>query len=211
MTYNPGVPTGSIPLNQDYLNLQNNFTAADDIFGVNHIKFSNATAQKGYHTAIALVPQSPIPPAIVGYGQLYCRTLNDLYSTDQTLYYKTGGDLVTQLTRNFQPDASSNQGYTFLPGGLVFQWGFVNGTKQADLHFDPGDNGIVTFNVSNINFASTCFAVWAQPMYTSTGVPASTSASIIAIDRGFTNTAFSWKIVGSGGSYTRFFWFAIGR
>ena len=79
-TYNPGVPTGTIPLNEDYINLQNNFTALDNYFGVDHIPFSNGTAVSGYHVDIHLNPISttttnapnnvpPVVPAtVVGFG-----------------------------------------------------------------------------------------------------------------------------------------------
>ena len=36
MSYQPGIPTGFIGLNEDYLNIQNNFTELNTQFSVDH-------------------------------------------------------------------------------------------------------------------------------------------------------------------------------
>ena len=140
MTYDPNVPTGVVPLNIDYQNLQNNFQALDTVFAVDHVTYSNATPQRGYHTSIHMNPVSSggpvVPPAATpNYGQIFSESVNDNFSTDTTLYFLTGGNKLIQLTRNVQPSAAIN-GYTFFPGGIIFQWGRVT---------NPGSGGSVTF------------------------------------------------------------------
>ncbi len=138
MTYQPGIPTGSVPLNQDYVNLQTNFGQLNTQFLVDHVPLTSTsgTPPNGYHTKIHMVPPSTpssnppsnYPPngytATAGYGQVFAPTTNDGINTDQTLFFLTGGNRLLQLTRNFVPVASAN-GYTFLPGGLILQWGTV--------------------------------------------------------------------------------------
>jgi hypothetical protein len=150
MAYQPGIPTGSVPLNQDFLNIQGNFGSLNTQFNVDHVPLTDTsgTPPNGYHTFVHLVPFSttvtnfpnnqPVvaPAATPGYGQLFGATINDGKSTDSALYYKSGGGLLTQLTRNIQPVATDN-GYTFLPGGLIFQWGFTNNITNG---------AVITFN-----------------------------------------------------------------
>lgn len=132
--YQPGIPTGTVDLDIDYLNIQNNFRQLDISFGVDHVTFSSQTAQNGYHTNIHFNPVSTtttnppnnqpaiIPPTTPGYGQLFTAQVNDGINADDTLYFLSGLGNLSQLTRNFQP-VIANNGYTYLPGGLIYQYG----------------------------------------------------------------------------------------
>lgn len=229
-SFQPGIPTGFLNLDVDYKNIQDNFQQLDTTFGVGHTTYSNNTAQNGYHTNIQMIPNSntttnppnnqPViaPAAIAGYGQLFSAEINDGINVDEALYWLSGGNKLTQLTRNFTPviNASGSRGVTFLPGGYIFQWGFQRGTHGGgNQTFNPGDTGTITFsaNTPNIAFPNNFFTAWTQMDYDSgIGVPASTSAFIISIDNGTQDKLhFDWAASGSGGSYTRFFWFALGN
>ena len=65
--YLPGIPTGTVQLDQDYLNLQHNFTQLDTTYGVDHYKFSDGTPNNGFHdkvtTPIIVGAAHPLPPA----------------------------------------------------------------------------------------------------------------------------------------------------
>jgi len=202
MTYQPGVPTGSIPLNQDYLNIENNFTQLDAQWRVDHTPLTSTSGNppNGYHTSIHLVPQTnPIP--VTGYGQVYNQTLNDGINTDQTLFFLTGNGLNLQLTRNFLPVNNVN-GYTFLPGGLIMQWGRENGP------FVGGSNGVVTFTQA---FPKNCFGVWMNLQYDSSP-PSSSGVGTIIYDQSLLSpTSFKWFLLTNSSKYTRFFWVAIGK
>src|SRR5882757_6313099 len=115
-SYQPGIPTGSVPLNQDYLNIQGNFTSLNTSFSVDHSPLTTATSPpNGYHTFVHLVPFSntvtnpttnqPVvaPSPNTGYGQLFGAQINDGLATDTALYHLTGGGLLQQLTRNIAP------------------------------------------------------------------------------------------------------------
>ena len=134
--YDPNVPTGIVPLNQDYKNLQGNFSKADTSFGTDHVAFSINTNRNGYHKVIHLVPFSttgsnppnnyPVtPPATINtIGQLFGAGTNDGINTDIALMYLSGNGNLIQMTRNFVPTSAQN-GATFLPGGLILQWGLT--------------------------------------------------------------------------------------
>jgi hypothetical protein len=151
MSYQPGIPTGTVPLNQDYLNIQGNFTTLNNLYSVDHIPLNNnvGTPPDGYHKAIHLVPQAP-PVAVSGYGEIYTQTLNDGTAVGQQLWYQfINGSSVTiniPLTRNFQP-INTTIGASFLPGGIIIQWG--SGTYS--------DGSVVTFAPA----MASCFSVTA--------------------------------------------------
>lgn len=141
MAYQPGIPTGSVPLNQDYLNIQGNFTSLNTQFNEDHVPLTSTSGNppNGYHTTIHLVPPSTtatnppnnfpptLPAATVGFGQLNCPQTNDGVGVDTQLYFQSGGGFLTQMTRNIQP-LNASQGYTFLPGGFIMQWNTVTFT-----------------------------------------------------------------------------------
>jgi len=188
MTYNPGVPTGSIPLNQDYLNLQANFTQINSQFLIDHVPLTSTSGipPNGYHKAIHLVPVSTTasnPPnnqpingytATPGYGQIFDATINDGINTDQALFFLTGANRLMQLTRNFVPVASAN-GYTYLAGGLILQWG----------NFNPNISTVVTFPIA---FPANVFNIQL------TGSASNNSTFRNGVATGtLTNTGFTWQ------------------
>lgn len=203
--YQPGIPTGRVNLDVDYQNLQDNFQQLDTTFGQNHTKVSDTSSQNGYHTNIQFIPQSPTPPPVAGFGQLFTETINDGYSSDEALFYLSGGGNNTLLTRNFLPLMGPN-GYTFAPGQLVIQWGIVDNGGNS---FVDGQFGTVTFATANKDFQNACFGVLPTPMNTGiASVP--TEAGIIIIDKSLiTTTSFRWNFVG-GSRYRSFFWVALG-
>jgi hypothetical protein len=160
MTYNPLVPTGFIPLNQDYANVQANFNQINNQWLVDHVPLTttSGTPPNGYHLNVHLVTYSSTvsnPPnnqpvaqptatpgigGAPGYGQLWNAQINDGINPDETLYFLTGGNRNMQLTRNFVPTAEA-KGATFLPGGIIMNWGF-------DSVGGSGGNKIVTLQQS---------------------------------------------------------------
>lgn len=117
--YNPLIPTGLINLDQDYINIKNNFQQADTTFGQNHFKFSDQTANNGKHSFAQFPNRALIPPGLV--------------NGDETIYSKAGvnpvqGELF--FTRGASsveipmtgPFLKGTTGYAFLFGGLLLQW-----------------------------------------------------------------------------------------
>lgn len=215
-TYQPGIPTGTVNLDQDYLNIQGNFQQLDTSFGVDHLPFSNNSAQNGYHASIHYNPVSTIvtnppsnyplshaaippslPPVTPGFGQLFSAQVNDKYDTDEALFWMTGGDKLIQLTSNIIPKIQAN-GYTFLPGGLIIQWGVVAGSNASSTP--------VLFATANKNFATACFGVWIMPVRSSTNPGDDFATSAFSVS----TTGFTIGNIG-GHTMQRWYWIAIGQ
>lgn len=153
MSYQPNIPTGPENLDNDYLNLRQNFQALDTVYKIDHVALTSSSGTKGYHKLVHLVNYaSGDPAAAASTGILYCKTVDDGYSTDTQLYFKTKNDLKLILTNNFLPLASQN-GYTFLPGGLLLQWGrIVTGASNNQKKVDVTFTGISLKAFPNNNF-----------------------------------------------------------
>lgn len=209
-TYQPGIPTGLVNLDVDYQNIQNNFQQLDTSFGVDHVTFSSQTAQNGYHTSIHLNPVSttatnppnnqPVitPVATAGYGQLFSASINDGINTDTALYFLTGGNRLMQLTRNFAPiTTSTTNGATFLPGGMIMQWGLVTVTGTLAINYAvPLSAPAYSIQLTQFNSGASSIREFLQVFATS-----SSSFTIRVID---TNGTVS-------GSPQSIYWIAIGK
>ena len=134
--YQPGIPTGTVDLDVDYQNLQNNFEQINTTYQVDHVPLTDNTSINGYHEPIHFNPPSTTatnmpnnyPPngivATPGYGQIFSPQVNDGINIDQALYFLSGGNRLMQLTSNFVP-ANALNGTSYLPGGIIINWGNI--------------------------------------------------------------------------------------
>lgn len=208
MTFNPLVPTGLLNLDVDYANLQQNFQASDNSFGVDHKKFSDATAQNGYHTNIhmvpfALSPGTSYPTPTGGYGQIFSNQTNAV-NVDEALFFLSGGGVTTQITGNFAPVRSSN-GYTSINGGLILQWGGVTPLFKT--------NAVTYASSGNIAFPNNTLFVVMNLISKVGGTTSDHTISLVA--NSSTATGFTANYSGGGSSpstdpYLGFTWVAIG-
>lgn len=218
-TYQPNIPSGTVPLDQDYLNLKGNFQQLNIAYGVDHIPFSDTTGvppagDSGKHMLIHMLPISkivgpnpnypPTPPLNVGCGEWYTTQSNDGNSADEMLWYQSGGGRVTQFSSNFQPKIGSN-GATYLPGGLMMIWATVNSTSSGTVTISAP----ASFGPPNpIIFPHNCFSVFTQPFTTGAIVPGGTATVDVRIT---TKSTFQWAFITSSSNYSGFFWMALGN
>lgn len=200
--YQPNIPTGTVPLDQDYLNVQGNFQQLDTSFGVDHFPFSNTTGNNGYHGAVHLSQQSVVPTPVSTSGEIYSKIATQIIS-DTALFYQTGTGINVQMTMNVLPLAGAN-GYTFLPGGLLMQWGVVT------LGGGSNQSGTVTFATSNIAFPTNVLNI-SLTLQSNTGNSSDNTLSV-SVTSAPTGTGFNWKYNGTGSTnFPAFYWMAIGH
>jgi hypothetical protein len=194
-TFTPGYPPDGSSLGQTKSTIRNNLDGTFQTVAVDHIDNNGQPGAQpaGYHKVVHMVPQGGNPVAVAGYGQLFSKTINS-FTTDQALFWETGTGLIQQLTVNLTPLAASN-GYTFLPGGLILQWGVKS---------SPGSSGTITFATSNISFPNNCFNVSITQRRDS-----SSSTQGMYLNGAPSATQFSYN--GSSSSDTALYWWAIGN
>lgn len=61
MVYKPGIPQPLDMQDDSQVDMKNNFTQLDDTFDVDHVKFSDTTADNGRHKTVTFVQQSSAP------------------------------------------------------------------------------------------------------------------------------------------------------
>ena len=205
-SYNQNIPDGPNNPSADQPLMKINTNSIFNIIAVDHIGFNSTPG--GYHNIIHFNDQgATTPPQVLGVGQLFTKTVG----SDQELFYESGNAVVTQLTGASPPSPGTN-GYVYLSGGILLQWGIVNGTHGSDNHFSGGDTGTVTFSTSNIAFPNNCFGVTANALDDLSIGSKPTSNNNIVIDRStLSKTKFDWLFVTNSSQYFRFFWMAIGN
>jgi hypothetical protein len=195
-TYTPGYPPDGSSLGQTKATIRNNLDGTFLTLAVDHINNNGAPGSRpaGYHNVIHMVPQGSNPAPVTGYGQLFSKSINSVI-TDDALFWETGTGLIQQLTSNVVPLPATN-GYTFLPGGILIQWGLVNA---------PTFTGTVTFNIP---FPANVFNVQTTLVAKAGGTSASNT--VAPISGTITQSGFQYNFTGSS-SYVAFYWFAIGN
>lgn len=74
--YQPGIPTGTVQLDLDYLNIQGNFEQANIVYGTDHYPFNNATPNQGFHNVVTTPvfvdnPATGLPPVTTTNPKFY--------------------------------------------------------------------------------------------------------------------------------------------
>jgi hypothetical protein len=218
--YNQNVPTGVVPLNEDYLNLQGNFQQLNIAYGFDHVPLTDTsglppTGISGCHTIIHEVTQTNVN-TLAGLNQIFSGKPGNLIvngvttpnvpfssvpaNNDTQLYSLTGLSSglegLSQLTGN---SAIINNGFQWL-GGTLIQWGKVS----------IGSGSHVVGNVSfSPNFPRGCFNVGLTLI--AKVAPNNSSNNTLSLQNAPpTSTGFSWVYNGGSVEYSNFFWFAIG-
>ncbi len=161
-TFNNAIPQANDFIDESQGDLLNNNIALNGIFSRNHVPFINTTNGQGRHTFVEMVNTIgnviPVPPAGLqnNSGTVYTKkafTVSDLYYTnDNTLNEYKLTNVVTIADNNRFPYFGTNTnltlapvsapgnagfgGWTFLPGGLIMQYGKVtNPTNGQTITF----------------------------------------------------------------------------
>lgn len=148
-TFNASIPQASDFIDDSQGDLLNNNLAINGIFARNHVPMIDITNGQGRHTFVEMTNSSGLPAPAGSLqdrsGTLYTKrasSVSDLfYSNDNSTNQYQLSNVVKTSDNNRFPYFGTNTslvaapvngkgsgGWTFLPGGLVMQYGFVNTT-----------------------------------------------------------------------------------
>jgi hypothetical protein len=190
-TYTQNVPNPPNLPSADVGNMQTNTNSIFSIWNVDHETFGSAGSIDGRHKQVSLINEAaPGVPANIG-GVLFA---NNPAPTNISWPFWQNASGTTQLISGIP--SAANPGYSFLPGGLIIQWGtktpLVNQTLTA-----------VTFPIA---FPNNCFVVLVTEKRT---------ASPNNVDQLYVNakstTTFSYYATTTGTGFASFDWIAIGN
>jgi len=201
MAYLINKPAASDLLSTSQGVIKDNFNFADAYFGVDHFPFTDTNSQNGAHkqaqfseTVLGVIPAGLKG---LGYETLYASTTTN----GGQLFYVQGNNATgVQLTGPFTPtNTSATNGYTFLAGGIVLQWGQVSAGTAT--HISNSTN-------FNIAFPTASFVVITTPIVNASGAMGQGTISVFSS----TTTLFNWVFnKDTGTNYQKFNWLAIGN
>jgi hypothetical protein len=201
-TYVEGYPPDGSSLGSTKAQIRANLDGTFETLGVDHINNNGqpGTGTPGYHNVIHFQDQGAMyttPPTVSGVTQMYTNT--DTNSVQQLFLESTGGNPYQQtmmLDAQFAT-LGTNPGWTYLPGGLVIQYGGASVSTGAH----------TTTITTPFAFNHTIFKVFVTATYTGTAPTASELfVAVNIVDsqhfKVFTNTPSS--------QFNGFYWVALG-
>jgi|TARA_R110000868_G_scaffold11599_2_gene56661 hypothetical protein len=195
-TYITNIPASSNNPSADQPNMQINTNSIDDIIEVDHFSFNDNLG--GYHKQVNLVNSVANPGTPAGVGSVLFSKSNDWYFQNASL----GLNAIQMTNAAYFPIQAINGGRTFLPGGMIMQWGFV----VAGGTFSNFDTGAVVFPVA---FPTIVINVLTTPGYGG-AQPTSTSGMVVSIKNPVPNSGFTWAVNTGSSAYNTFYWQALG-
>jgi len=192
--FTQGIPPDGSSLGNTKANIRNNLDGTYQTLSVDH--YNQNSANVGKHKFIRFPIQATPNPSTTGANELFLFNGTSVIDGPNNLFFNAPGTTVgstqsVQMTRNVIPIGNTN-GFTWLPGAILFQWGFVTPINNS---------GTISFNTS---FTSACFNV--QLTLSGLGVfntpPGVTAKS---------TTTFSYRYDGNAPGTFSFYWTAIGK
>ena len=135
-TYITGIPAASHNPSTDQPDMQINTNSTDSIISVDHFGFNDNNG--GYHKKVSLVNNAGPFPTPGGVGSVLYGSNNDWVFTNASL-----AGAGVQMTVGAKPPIALANGSTFLPGGILLQWG--TGVTVAGTLVQPYTYAFSTF------------------------------------------------------------------
>jgi len=210
VVYKTSIPTANDDLDVSQVDIQQNFLQANVTMGINHYPFDDATINNGKHKFLDM-PATTLPVIAAGDAGFYPKTANgatqlfftpDNSTNEYQLTRSDAANFGTFSTSSIYPSVpanpSQNGGWTFLPGGLILQYGYVNLLAS----------GSPTPVVYPIAFGASAYSIVATMINQQGNSPSANSVNIKAGSS--TNTGFSIT-TSTSSSAQLVSWIAIGK
>lgn len=174
--------------------IRTNFTVLQDRFDENHVDLDGG-AGGGKHKFLQMPEQSSAPATAVNELGVYSKVANSI--SELFLRRESSGTEIQLTTGDVR---ANTRGYTFLPGGVLLQWGIITA---------PSNGGTVTFtDDSGIDFPNNIWCLTTTAI-SKVGGTSTTHVSAPRKDTVLT-TGYTYDWAAST-SYVEFYWQAIGN
>ena len=201
-TYTTGIPNPPNNPSSDVPGMQTNCNSLNSLISVDHIGFNDGSNNGGRHLQVQMPVQGSIPSGLIGgEGTLYTKS-----GTGAQLFYTPGvSGNEYQLTRVIGPNfatfgtftnyppavVNQNGGWTFLPGGLLYQYGTMQTTGSSTAVVFPimFSSGLYSLNIS-YSQSSGGGATYGYTQQSQTGFKFNTSTGTVGIN-------FFWMAIGN--------------
>lgn len=209
--FTQGYPPDGSSLGNTKTVIRGNLDGTFLTLGVDHINNNGSPGSNpaGYHNVVHWTAQGSDPSLVNNITQEYSKT--DTNSIQQKWLKSTGGNAYqqTMMLDGVFSLFGKNPGWSYLPGGLILQWGTVS--------FPAGNafvsNSIIYTGVGNIEFPTATFGI-VTGLIVGTRSSSNANSNTLATDN-LVATGFSYSFNSSSGSgstqFPGFFWIAIGN
>jgi hypothetical protein len=133
------IPNAGQSLGETRDGIKENFTTIQDAFQVDHVAY-DATGE-GFHSKVTF-PQGTAPTVAVDNVVLYAKDTN----SRPTIFMRQENNGSEVQLSGPTPSVGSN-GSTFLPGGLLFQWGFNASAGNASVVFPTAFSSLYSITI----------------------------------------------------------------
>ncbi len=197
MSYTANTPQTGQSLGFTRPIINSNFQTINTAFAINHIAFNISGA--GKHKFVEMPNQSVIPsPLAGGEGTLYCKASGGAAQVFYTPGVSTNEYQLTRaITASFATfgtntgyAANHTGGWTFLPGGMLLQYG---------LRISAGTSGVITFPTAFTN----------APYSITVSLYSNAASRTVVVDTGTAPTTTGFNFINSAAGLG-VFWTAIG-
>lgn len=203
----PGYPLDGSSLGSSKVQIRSNIDGTFQTVAVDHFNnngnHGGTSGNAGTHYQVQLKEIAGSSPPF-GLNATYETLYSQVKAGQGELFFTRGASGTgIQLTGPGTPSTGAN-GYSFLPGGLLIQWGVVNGT------FSGGDTATINFPIA---FPAAVLNIQTSPTFNAAvSTPSNNGQCNVAFPTGqITLSSFDYYIVTNSGSWRRFYWMAIGR
>lgn len=198
MPYDPNKPAPNDLLSNSQLDIQSNFETANSVMNVNHFPFDNVSGNQGKHKFSELVnlstPAGTVPAGLTASETtIYSRTLNGNSQLCVTNGNSGNEYQLTVMNNTYYSSlGTSPDGWSFLPGGLLINWGTGTGATDASFSFTrPFTGNAYTVQVTPLDTNNGRIFLWTKTI-------SDTDFTIAARDSAGQNTSitFTWLAIG---------------
>lgn len=203
MSYFPAIPAANDDPSVSQGQIQTNFSTLNSAINLNHVDLGTGVNQAGKHKFVEMPNQAAVPATLATEGTIYTKAVSgvsqEFYTPDATANeYQMTRTITTKFTllgtnTNYQVGPPSLfGGWSFLPGGMLFQYGFLA---------NPVNGNVITFPVQ---FTNVPYSV------TVSAVRSNTQDKTISISNGTVGTSSFALILSSSSTPDGVYWMAIG-
>ena len=197
MTYNLGIPAASNTPAHDQPLMQQNFAQIATSYNTDHVPL-NSGSNAGFSNRITLVDQASGPGSAASQVVQYAKSVvypNAAGTFSELFFQRDGVGTEIQMTAGPGNPVAALAGQTYLPGGIILQWGRTTnttGSSQGSLSVSfPNAFPTALFNIQAISGGPGIF------VYIATA--------------GFSRTGFTANFQGNIPNGNWFYWTAIGN
>lgn len=161
-TYDPSIPAANNRPSQDQPKMQSNFLSLNQQFGRDHDGLDTASSNYGFHKQSSYIAAGD-PAQSTSVAKVYSKNVGSRTELFMRMNDVSPPDVI-QLTNTVlaPPVAFTPRGYSFLPGGVIIQWGQATVSDGTFVDFTSGTGRA---------FPNNCFVVVAQVQNPGTNPP----------------------------------------